>query len=134
MIELDLERIMFKPIVLSPPPPSSWPKRHRILLKTLPLGPFLMCFYLIAYPKGLIVRDRIGFGANNVQTYFPQRSPPPPPRSWPIRNKNIAEKLRLGPFLLCIYLNTQPKGPIEQLCTSTTTLSGYNHFDRIQPL
>ena len=69
MIELDFERIMFKPIVLSHP---SRLMRHTVLLKIIPPGQFLLCFYSIAELKGSIERGRSGFGANNDQKYCPQ--------------------------------------------------------------
>ena len=45
---------------------------HRIVLNLSPLVPFLLCFYLVAHPKGHIQRDRIGFGANDFQTFCSQ--------------------------------------------------------------
>ena len=44
----------------------------RILMNWSPLGPFLLCFYLIAHPRGPIERDRIGFGANLLQLIVPR--------------------------------------------------------------
>ena len=48
----------------------------RILLKLTPLGPFLLCFYLITHAKGTIECDRIGFGENNFETFCLQTLPP----------------------------------------------------------
>ena len=48
---------------------------HRFLLYSSPQGPFLLCFYMIAHPKGPIERDRIGFEANNIETFCSQTPP-----------------------------------------------------------
>ena len=78
MIELDLEQIILKPIVLRP---LYRQVIHRMSLNCSPIvGPFLFCFYFIAHRKGPIERDRIGFGANYFETYQCQTPPPPPTR------------------------------------------------------
>ena len=39
------------------------------------LEPFILCFHMIAHPKGPIERDGIGFGANNSETFCSQTTP-----------------------------------------------------------
>ena len=69
MIELDLELIIEKPFVLRR---RSMQIMHKISLNLNPLGPFLLCFYFIAHPKGPIEHDRIVFGASNFETFCSQ--------------------------------------------------------------
>ena len=111
MLALDLERIILKPFVLRPPPPS-WQIMHIILLNWSSMGSFFLCFKLIAYPKGLIDGNRIGFGANNFKTFCSQTPSPPPSRQ--IVHRIFLNWSSLGPFLLCFYLIAHPKGPIER--------------------
>ena len=66
---------------------------------------------MVAHPKGPIERDRIGFGANNIETFCSQTPPPP---SWQIMHRFLLNSSPLGPFLLCFYMITYPKGPIER--------------------
>ena len=93
VIALDLERTILKPFVLRP---QSRQIMRKILLIWIPFGLFLLCFYLTAFPKSPIERNRIGFGANNNQTFCSQPPSPPGNSAW-----NFAELKSLGtvPFV-----------------------------------
>ena len=120
---------MLKPFVLRPP---SRQTMHRFLLNSSPLISFILCFYMIAHPKGPIERDRIGFGENNIETFCTQ-TPPPPPPSRQIMHRFLLNSSPLEPFLLCFYMITYPKGPIERERIGFGANNIETYFSQIPP-